>query len=58
MTSFSWEDAGVSLSIANCLIPKQVVGMLQGFYELKSNRDNSNCSWSVAEDGDLKIELS
>lgn len=58
VTAFSREDAGISLSIANCLIPKQVVGMLQGFYELQARRDNSDCSWSVAEGGDLKIEFS
>ncbi len=53
-----WNNGTASLSILNCLIPKQVVGILQGFHELKTGKEKSDCSWDLSEEGDLNITLS
>ncbi len=57
LTSFREDRGELLLTIVNCLIPKQLVGMLQGFYELLSGKDSSDCSWRVEEDGSLHVEL-
>ncbi len=58
LSSYFQDGEHLKVTILNCLIPKQVVGMLQGFYELDSGKDSSTCVWSVGQEADLQIELS
>lgn len=58
LSAYVRDGGHLNVAILNCIIPKQVVGILQGFYELLSGKDSSRCAWKVEEDGSLLIELS
>lgn len=56
LVEMGWSGGGMRLRLENPCLVLLLVGMAQGLYELSTGRDGV-VEWSVAEDGDLTIEI-
>lgn len=58
ITGFEADDRHITVTIQNHCVAYLMVGIVQGLFEIATGKEKTVCSWSVADDGDLTIDVS